>query len=115
MPPPQPARQDNPGKGFRRPCSSCRRQEIMTTDALASLLLTYGPLGVIAGLLLTGYVVPKPFYSKLEKENNALRSALDAERQRGDAGTQAALTANQVIGALKQVVEELRDERPPRR
>lgn len=85
----------------------------MPTD-VASLLLTYGPLGVITGLLLMGYVVPKPFYTRLEKENDKLRQALDAERQRGDAGTQAAAASNQMLGALKQVVEEIRDDRRPR-
>lgn len=77
------------------------------TEAVANLLLTYGPLGIIAGLLLTGYVVPKPFYTRLEKENASLREALAAERQRGDAATQAASTSNQMIGAFRQVVEDL--------
>ena len=77
---------------------------------VASLLLTYGPLGAFAVLLLTGYVVPRPFYTRLEKENAALQQALEAERQRGDAGTQAAATTNLMITAFKQVVEDMRDD-----
>lgn len=82
-------------------------------EAITSALLTYGPLGVIAVAMSLGYLVPRPFYMRLERENDKLRQALDAERQRGDAGTAAAATANQMIGAFKQVVEEMRDDKRP--
>jgi hypothetical protein len=84
------------------------------TDTVAGVLLTYGPLGIFAGMMALGYIVPRPFYTRLERENDALRKALEAERARGDASTAAAATTNQVIGALKQVVDEIRDQPPGR-
>jgi hypothetical protein len=83
----------------------------MIDSSVTSTLLAYGPLGIFCVLMLVGWIVPKWFVSKLEKENDSLRASRDAERQRADAAVLAAETATQVIVSLRAVVEGLRDER----
>lgn len=82
----------------------------MIDQSLTATLLAYGPLGVFAILLLIGWIVPKPFYSKLEKANDDLRASRDAERQRAEAAVAAAATATQVIASLREVIEGMGDE-----
>jgi hypothetical protein len=79
-------------------------------SAFASGLLTYGPLGAFTVLMLIGWIVPKPMVTtlvdKLQKENDALRMALELERKHGDASVAAAVTTNELIAALKDAAEQ---------
>lgn len=88
-------------------------------SAVASALLTYGPLGVFCILLLIGWIVPKPTVTtltdKLQKETDALRAALELERKHGDASVAAAITTNELIAALKDAAERSQRERDRRR
>jgi hypothetical protein len=82
--------------------------------SLSATLLAYGPLGVFCILLLTGWIVPKSFVSKMEEENDKLRASREAERQRADAAVLAATTATQVIASLREVIEGMREVREQR-
>jgi hypothetical protein len=86
----------------------------MLDSSIATALLTYGPLGVFCILMLIGWIVPKPLVNnlvhKLEAENLALRAALRIEREHSDAGILAARTTNELLNALKDVIET---NRPP--
>ena len=47
-----------------------------SVDPLGNLL-SYGPLGVMVVLLVTGILVPKPTHDRVVKENERLRELID--------------------------------------
>lgn len=75
---------------------------------LITWLANAGIAGIIIVVIIAGWLIPRPFYSKLEEENRLLREALDLERQRaGEAASQMGVT-NQLIGALTALAAERR-------
>jgi len=83
-------------------------------SALASGFLTYGPLGLFCLLLLLGWIVPKPFMTKLESENEFLKRALETERTLRAEAARAALTTNQLLDALTAVAAQRQASGIPR-
>ena len=75
-------------------------------SSLAIILANAGVAGVVVILMITGWLVPKPFYAKLEQENRDLKEALKLEKQRGTDADQAGRVTNQLIGALQNLAEE---------
>lgn len=80
---------------------------------IAQVFTTWGPLGVIVFLLLTGVLVPSWVYKKLEKENEKLLAAINVERQRNADLQQFAATGQKALTALAQVAQERNDQLPP--
>jgi len=81
--------------------------------ALIDVLVNAGTAGVVIGLIIFGYLVPKWAYSRLESENHSLREALDLERQRNGEIASTAGVTNQLIGALVDLAAE-RKALPPK-
>lgn len=82
-------------------------------DDAISLLLMYGPGGVIAVLLIFGVLIPKAFYDREVKRGDAATSAasLNAEALR-TVSTALATMGGEVAGLkseLKEVKQELSD------
>lgn len=80
--------------------------------ALVTALTNFGALGVVLILILAGWLVPKPYFARLEEENRALREALAIERQRGTDAEQAGRVTTKLIGALTDLAAE-KARRPP--
>jgi hypothetical protein len=71
--------------------------------------------GVVIILIILGYLVPKPAYTRVAKESarkdkviEKLQEALTLERQRSNDATQAGAVTNQLIGALTTLATEHR-------
>lgn len=75
-------------------------------SAFLTVLINAGVAGVIVILMMTGYLVPKWVYKKLEKENKALREAYELQRQRSIETTNQGVVTNQLIQALVDVAEQ---------
>lgn len=75
-------------------------------SGVAGTILQYGPLGVFVLLFLIGWIVPKPYIDRLEKENEELKHALAQEREISREATFQLSTANQFIGSLRQIAVE---------
>ena len=74
---------------------------------LASILITNaGIAGIVIVLIITGYLVPKSYYTKLDEENTHLKEALRLERQRANEVTASAAITNHLIGALTDLAAE---------
>ena len=71
------------------------------TDPL-SLLLNYGPVGIMLMLIAVGYIVPKPTHAAVLKERDEARAAL--------AVAQAALLARQDTLVPRSDYQALHDE-----
>lgn len=52
-------------------------QEVGASSDPLGNLLSYGPLGVMVVLLVTGILVPKPTHDRVVKENDRLRELID--------------------------------------
>ena len=74
------------------------------------LLVAFVAIAVWA--FYTGKIHSDSEFQKLEERAEHLEQALQAERQRGDAAVQAGSVTNQLIGALKDVAAERRDDAP---
>lgn len=84
---------------------------------LITTLIGAGPFGVLAGLFIWGFVVPKKPYDDLaadrdywreawkqEKDSHMkTREALTQSEKRGDAAVEAANTANKLLTGLSQM------------
>lgn len=75
---------------------------------IAGQLTTWGPLGLVVLLLVTGVLVPGYVHRKLEKRCEDLEEALKLERQRNADLQQFAATGQNALAALAQVAEERR-------
>lgn len=75
---------------------------------LVAALTNFGALGTVMVLIVLGWLVPKPYFTKLEEENRLLREALNLERQRGTDAEQAGRVTGQLIHALQDLAAERR-------
>lgn len=80
-------------------------------SAIVTVLINAGVAGIVVILLISGFLVPKWVYSRLENENKDLRQALQLERQRNKEVASAAGVTNQLIGALVNLAEERKPDR----
>ena len=79
--------------------------------SIVTALTNFGALGVVLILIMIGWLVPKPFFDRLEDENKHLKEALRIERQRGTDAENAGRVTTQLITALQDVVTEKHRER----
>jgi Tfp pilus assembly protein PilE len=84
-------------------------------SSLITILSNLGTGGIVIILLVLGYLVPKPAYTRAvedadrkDEEIAKLAEALALERQRSNDATQAATVTNQLIGALTTLATEHR-------
>ena len=80
-------------------------------SGLLACLVKWGALGVVAILMITGILVPKPYYARLEAENRFLREALELERKARDEAADAGRVTNQLIGTIADLAAK-RGHRP---
>lgn len=71
--------------------------------------------GTVIILIIFGFLIPKPAYTRITTENARkdkviakLQEALDLERQRSNAATQAGLVTNQLLSAITTLATESR-------
>lgn len=82
----------------------------------ASALLTYGPLGVMVVLLVTGILVPKPTHDRVVKENEALRELIDSKVYPAIENSTAAIReSNETIRDSLRMLVDQGIRPPPRR
>jgi hypothetical protein len=74
-------------------------------SSLITIVANLGTGGVVIVLIILGYLVPKPAYTRLLEENDKLKDALELERQRSDDATKAGEVTNQLIGGLVRLAE----------
>jgi len=86
--------------------------------ALITALTDLGAGGIVVILVILGYLVPKPAYTRVIEESARKdeiiakqQEALSLERQRADAATQAGGVTNQLIGGLVKLASEAREHR----
>lgn len=84
-------------------------------SSLVAILVNLGAGGIVVVLLILGYLVPKPAYTRVLDESarkdqviEHLQEALELERQRSNDATQAGTVTNQLIGALTTLATEHR-------
>ena len=84
-------------------------------SSLISILVNGVSGGVVIILIILGYLVPKPAYTRALDESTRkdeviekLQEALALERQRSNDATQAGAVTNQLIGALTTLATEHR-------
>ena len=84
-------------------------------SSLIAVLVNLGTGFVVVALMILGYLVPKPAYTRAledgahkDEEIAKLTEALALERQRSNDATQAATVTNQLIGALTTLATEHR-------
>lgn len=75
-------------------------------SSIASVLITYGPLGIFVVLLIFGILVPKWYVSKLEKQLELKDRALETERETTKNVTAQLTFANQLIGELRSLASD---------
>lgn len=79
----------------------------MELGSTLSLLIDGGFAGVVLGLfmwlIIMGHLVTGKSYEEKQKECNELKSALTAERARGDAYVAAAMATRDVLRTLQEV------------
>lgn len=69
-------------------------------SSLIAGIVNLGFGGAIVVLMILGYLVPRPSVTRLLRENEELKRALDMERQRSDDAHRAASVTSQIVGAL---------------
>ena len=86
--------------------------------ALITALTDLGAGGIVVILVILGYLVPKPAYTRVIEESARKdeiiakqQEALSLERQRADAATQAGGVTNQLIGGLVKLASDAREHR----
>ena len=77
-------------------------------SGLINALANGGVAGVVLIVVIGGWLVPRPFFAKLEEENRLLREALDLERERAGDAAATASTTNQLIAALADLAADRR-------
>jgi len=70
-------------------------------SALITVLTGTGCAGVFCVLFILGLIYPRPVVEDLKAERNALRMAVQAERDRADAAVAAAQTTRDLLQALQ--------------
>ena len=80
-------------------------------SAVLTVLVNAGTAGIAVILMMTGWLVPKWIYKKLEKENKALREAYELQRQRSIETASQGVITNQLIQALVDVAEQRKQDR----
>jgi ABC-type tungstate transport system substrate-binding protein len=72
-------------------------------SSLASILITYGPLGIFVILFVFGVIVPKWYVTKLEKEIAFKDKALEIANETVKNVTAQLSFANQMVGELRTI------------
>ena len=86
-------------------------------SSLISILVNLGTGGVVVVLMILGFLIPKPSYTRVLEESakkdeviTKLEDALALERQRSNDATQAGAVTNQLIGGLVKLASGHHDE-----
>lgn len=74
--------------------------------ALVQVLTNFGALGVVIVLILFQILVPFPYVKKLEEALNTREKEVELLRQANRELINSVAVTNQVLGALKSVVQE---------
>ena len=69
-------------------------------STIVTVLANAGVAGIVVILMILGFLIPKPTYTRLEAENKSLRDALQLERRRADEASEAGRVTNQLIAAV---------------
>jgi hypothetical protein len=69
-------------------------------SALLTVLINSGAFGVIAILFMTGWIVPKPVYSKVEKERDTYKQATEVERKRANEAENNSALNNRLLQTI---------------
>lgn len=77
---------------------------------IIQVFINAGALGAIVLAMLFGYLVPKPYVSKLEKENDLLREENRVVRDTNRELVNTVATNNQIIGELRSLARDRQKE-----
>ena len=75
-------------------------------SAVVSLLITYGPLGLMVLGFATRWLFPRWYVTKLEDELKHLREQVTLDRRRGDEAEEVGMVTNKLITALTDIATE---------
>jgi hypothetical protein len=82
-------------------------------SALLTVLINSGAFGIIAILFMTGWIVPKAVFSKVEKERDTYKQATEVERKRADEATSNTTLNNRLLQALIDIAVDNRKSLGP--
>jgi hypothetical protein len=74
--------------------------------SILGALLNFGAIGVVLFLIMVGWLVPKPYYTKVVQENEDLRKAGAIDRQRANEVAGTASVTNQLLGAITDMARD---------